>query len=423
MRKFLHFICLVLFSNQIATAQVEYTVPDHLPESKAKVINIQSSGGYRGVIVRSWYDFGVLSNENYSNDHKPFIENFLFPDSAYFEYGTNDFGRGTNYKSATLIDPKADLFKTLVDPDFGPYLPYDVDSVTIAFRYLRNTAVNIVDTLFVEIASDSTIGTGYLNGGLMMTNYGVNSLAFKALKFQATANGIGELDLPKKEVITIPLTPAFVTDLNSGGISSITINPRLPKFIGGENIVVGLSFKPGFTYTVNDTITKMGNTFQGFSWEEQGLNTYPQYLPGEWNCSYWAYYDNLKPLDPSLYNWYETFFPSWIWPKDFPEHNWVMVKTSYDDDWLGVSDKSKSISSGNCFPNPSTNQVFIAYSLQNEAQISVNIYDVTGHLLIQKQEGNQSAGQHFTQINLNDLSSGIYFYSINNGEMKKFVKN
>ncbi len=424
MRNFLPFICFVLFSSQIATAQTEYTVPENFPAGKAKTVDVLNNDkGYRGVIVNSWYDYGYLSNYNYSSDNKAFINNFLFPDSAYFQYSQSDIARGSNYKEATIIDPKADLFKTLIDPDFGKYLSYNVDSVTILFRYHRNTGVNIVDTLFVEIGSDSTLATSYLNGNSILTDYGVNSLSFKLLKFKATASGVGELSLPKKDIIPILLTSAYATDTGFAGISSLTIHPSLTRFKGGENVVVGLSFKPGFNYTVNDTITKTGNTFQTFSWEEQGANTYPQYTAGEWNCSYWAYYDNLLPLDPALHNWYQVLFPSWVWPKDFPEHNWVMVKTSYDDDWLGVSENPQEIAGGTCFPNPSTNQMLIAYSLKNQQQISVNVYDVTGQLVLQKQEGNQAEGQHFAQINLNNLSSGVYFYSINNGEMKKFVKD
>lgn len=405
-------------------AQTEFTVPVNLPESKATLFDLQKNGDYRGVLVESWYDFALLSNENYSSDNNPFINNFLFPDSAYFQYGANTFGRGSNYKEATIIDPKAELFKTLIDPDFSKNLSYNVDSVTIFFQYYRNTNPNIVDTLFVEIGSDSTVSTGYLpgyanyNGSTILSNFGTNSLAFKVLKFQATTDGVGELDIPKKQTIGILLTPAYAGDKNSPGIASLTIHPSLARFKGGQNIVVGLSFKPGFNYSLNDTISKTGNTFNSFAWEEQGSNSFPQYNTGEWNCSYWAYYDNLNPMSV----WYEAFFPAWVWPKDFPEHNWVRAKTSYDDDWLGV-DKSAQLSTGNCFPNPSTNQILIAYSLKSEEEIAVNIYDLAGQLVLQKQEGKQGEGQHFAQINLHDFSSGIYFYSLNGGEMKKFVKD
>ncbi|MFM7023581.1 MAG: T9SS type A sorting domain-containing protein [Flavobacteriales bacterium] len=423
MKKFLLLAGCFLLS-QIADAQTQFDSPLNFPESKARPYDVKQEGDYRGVIVESWYDFGLITNENYSSDNAPFLNAYLFPDSAYFEYGSSGVGRSTNYMEATIIDPKAEIFKTLVDPDFGKFLSYNIDSVTILFQYYRNTNANIVDTLFVEIGSDSTVSTGYLqgfanyNGTTVQANYGVNSLPFKALKFKATASGIGELDIPKKQIIPILLTPDYAGDKQDPGISSITIHPSLPRFKGGQNIVVGVSFKPGFTYTVNDTITKMGNTFNGFGWEEQGPNTFPAYNPGEWNCSYWAYYDNMNPMSP----WYETFFPAWIWPKDFPEHHWVRAKTSYDDDWLGITDKSNELSTGNCFPNPASEQALIAYSLQKEDGITLRIYDITGQVVLQQEEGNQSAGQHFAQINLNELSSGIYLYSLNNGEIKKFVK-
>ncbi|MCX6181132.1 MAG: T9SS type A sorting domain-containing protein [Bacteroidetes bacterium] len=422
MKKLLFLVCSV-FTIQFASAQTEYTVPTDFPENTTKRFEIPQQGDYRGVIVTEWYDFGLLSNQNYSGDNAPFINAYLFPDSAYFQVGASTYARGSNYKEAVIIDPKADLFKTLKDPDFGKFLSYNVDSITILFQYYRNTSADIVDTLFVEVGSDSTVSTGYLSGaanygdGTIFNNFGANSLAFKVLKFQATVNGVGELDIPKKEIIPILLTPDYAGDVNSPGISSLTIHPYLSRFKGGQNIVVGLSFKPGFKYSKNDTLTKTGNTFNTFAWEEQGPNTFQQYNAGEWNCSYWAYYDNMNPMS----SWYEAFYPSWIWPKDFPEHHWLRAKTSYDDDWLGVN-PSAEISIGNCFPNPATNEVLIAYSLKGEEQISVRIYDIAGQLIFQKEEGKQIKGQHFAQINLNDFSSGIYFYSLNGGEMKKFVK-
>ncbi len=205
------------------------------------------------------------------------------------------------------------------------------------------------------------------------------------------------------------------------GINYKSVYPSLLSRIkGGESVVVALSFKPGFSYTVNDTINKTGNTFQSFSIEELGNNTYPMYNEGEWNCSYVANSFSLKPYPSS---WYKTFYPSWGWAQSDPEHYLIRIKTSYDNDWLGISDKSSDISNGNCFPNPASNQVLISYHLKNQQQITINIYDITGQLVIQQREGIQLEGQHFAQININDLSAGIYFYSVNNSEMKKLVKN
>jgi hypothetical protein len=44
-------------------------------------------------------------------------------------------------------------------------------------------------------------------------------------------------------------------------------------------------FKPGYQFVLDDTITKTKNNFMFVSNEEKGTNTYPFYVPGDWNVS------------------------------------------------------------------------------------------------------------------------------------------
>jgi|GEM_PF-3427952 len=414
-------LLFVLFATSLS-AQLNIAVPNSFPPCRAELTNIKPTiSNYRGALVPNWYDYGFYSNMDAGSDENaPYLDEYLFPDSAYFKY-PNGVGRGSNYKIANIIDPKAQLFKDYLDPEFGPSLPYNVDSIQLYFQYHRNTGDDIVDTLFVEIANDSALSTRTLVGNDIKMRYDVNQLKFKLLKFKATKGGVGEIDVPNKQTIAVLLTPDFATDTSFKGISALTLQPNLPRFKGGQNIIVALSFKPGFKYSIEDTITKMGNTYRGFSWEEQGLSTIPKYTVGEYNCSYWASYNNLLPLNPNWSYWYQTFIPSWSWPQNFPEHYWINVHTSYDDEWLSTT-SNEVLLTEIPYPNPASATIILPYKVLKNQTIDIRVYDLVGKMVLQKQEGWKTNGSYLSQLNLSDLPSGLYFYALgNSSEMHKFV--
>jgi hypothetical protein len=83
----------------------------------------------------------------------------------------------------------------------------------------------------------------------------------------------------------------------------------------------------------------------------------------------------------------------------------------------------------NCHPNPFNPTTTINYSIPNDNNVDVSIYNVKGQKVTTLIHGNQSAGRYSTIWNGTDsknnkVSSGIYFYKIvagKNTEMKKMV--
>ncbi len=324
------------------------------------------------------------------------------------------------YKIATIIDPKADFFKNVVDPDFSANLGYNVDTIVFPYRYHRTTSDAIVDTLFLEIASDSNLATSYLAGQSIVNNYSVNSIACKDLKFVAHSSTIGELNLIKRKTIGILLDKDFVTDQAQGDLLLMSAVPGVGKYFGGENIVITAYFKPGYSYTLSDTINKMGNTFQLIQYEEQGLNTFPIYHDKEFNCSYVANYINTA--NPLTNSWYQKYIPMWAWGQGSADHFDFEAKISYDEIWLGIeSDQNEAINVGQSFPNPSSGVATFSYKVNRTEAIQLNIFNVTGQNVYSENQGIQTTGQHFITANLNHLQAGVYFYSINGSTLKKMI--
>jgi len=63
-------------------------------------------------------------------------------------------------------------------------------------------------------------------------------------------------------------------------------------------------------------------------------------------------------------------------------------------------------------PNPATNATLIQYEIQNNASVSLEIYDITGRLVLSYDEGNQIAGKHNILVDSDKLMKGTYFYSL-----------
>jgi hypothetical protein len=61
------------------------------------------------------------------------------------------------------------------------------------------------------------------------------------------------------------------------------------------------------------------------------------------------------------------------------------------------------------YPNPFNNTTTIKFSLQNDSEITINIFDLTGREVTVLGEGKFDSGSHLITWNAENLASGIYF--------------
>jgi hypothetical protein len=74
------------------------------------------------------------------------------------------------------------------------------------------------------------------------------------------------------------------------------------------------------------------------------------------------------------------------------------------------------------YPNPFNPSTTIEYSLPEQADVTINIYDVLGNELEVLFSGNKSAGTHSLNWNASNYASGIYFYKMNAGTFNQVKK-
>jgi hypothetical protein len=85
---------------------------------------------------------------------------------------------------------------------------------------------------------------------------------------------------------------------------------------------------------------------------------------------------------------------------------------------VGVDDPQNTVNTYDLlqnYPNPFNPTTQIVYSLEKQGNVSIKVYDVLGRVVATLVDQFQNAGSHTVNFNANDLSSGVYFYSIESG--------
>jgi hypothetical protein len=75
------------------------------------------------------------------------------------------------------------------------------------------------------------------------------------------------------------------------------------------------------------------------------------------------------------------------------------------------------------YPNPFNPSTTIRYTLPQSAQVTLQIYDVTGREIATLVDEKSSAGDYRVKFNGKNLPSGIYFYRLNARDISKSAKS
>ncbi len=71
-----------------------------------------------------------------------------------------------------------------------------------------------------------------------------------------------------------------------------------------------------------------------------------------------------------------------------------------------------------CFPNPTTDVVSVEYAIENASNVSIKIANVTGQVVLEMAEGYKAAGAYTSSMNVNTLTEGTYFVTIEAGSSR-----
>jgi hypothetical protein len=92
--------------------------------------------------------------------------------------------------------------------------------------------------------------------------------------------------------------------------------------------------------------------------------------------------------------------------------NAVMIRVNMNP-FASINSEDVSSIELSQFPNPFSEATNVEYSLENSSNVSYKVVDVTGKVLLDVNEGVQSAGTHTFSIDGASFSSGIYYLNMN----------
>ncbi len=93
------------------------------------------------------------------------------------------------------------------------------------------------------------------------------------------------------------------------------------------------------------------------------------------------------------------------------------IRAKFDPN-ASIDELAGNLSLGQNMPNPSNGLTSINYSLETAASVTFEITDVTGKVVMTEDMGTMGAGSHVLNVNTEDYSKGVYFYSMTAGNEK-----
>lgn len=361
-------------------------------------------------------------------DHNNF--NYLWQDSTIL----GNFG-GTHSpiwaKSIyQVLDPRAFIFN---DPaSFNGEMQvtnndqFSIDSVFCQFAYFRNPArAAVVDTLIVTVSKGNTNPSDlwfWKEGqSFVQTNYLVDTIYMASTKFDfanlTMLKSVGSMAMTKK----IIMDQNFANDTLPGGWNYFNIPVTgLTNLPANSLPGITVTFKSGDTWTpLVDSVSTTGNgrNYMLFASSRENAPAGFRYATkGDYNVS--------GMLKNDTTDWGEVYIPSYYFNSPAFEFHWFEWKLSCPTcatvgSGVGINDLA-IFNNVEAYPNPATSQLSVVLNLKEDAKnVTLDITNILGQVVKKVDLGSVRANQSTGQvINISDLSSGLYIYTINANNQK-----
>jgi hypothetical protein len=96
---------------------------------------------------------------------------------------------------------------------------------------------------------------------------------------------------------------------------------------------------------------------------------------------------------------------AWFWQTATP-----VVRLNFDPT-LSINENSSFAKVGNVYPNPTSGEATISYSLMNAANVAVNVVDITGKTIYTTSVA-QNAGANSVTFDATSFTSGVYYVTV-----------
>jgi hypothetical protein len=366
-----------------------------------------------------WYNpLDILANGNF----KTYV-GFMMNDSmAKYVSDQGVSTQSNNYQGvAQIIDPKDNAIDLGADPTIkmSKFTNYTVDSIEFRYSYIRRVDSTddgfggkkpIVDTLFVYYFTGAQISTTASITGIT-SRFGY--LGYDYAKRRP--NNFTKID-------TVLLTKEYSTGKpSSTGWSSGQIGLKAPaglsfSSVGGTNrnglVAYSLLFKNGTTYDTSYTYEDRRDS-ASVPVNTKWVNYFSyRYGANEGTPLVNTFY-NSSLFTPQRFSYKETNgWNGWYPGQGFTNDNYLDAGIKLTSSNIGVKEVPNSFSLGDAYPNPSSNDVTIAFDLKSNNNVTIKLVNLLGQEVMNIANDKFSAGANEVKFNVSNLNAGVYFYTM-----------
>jgi len=388
--------CIGVFIHS-SSAQSLIRLPNEFLAKDSIPFTSPNKSSFRSV----WYNFIDASSSSNGGaiSYSIYTNNGLFPDSTVKQsYADGNGGSKLDnvqlYNVGQVFDPGSFYYSELFSN-----ATYVVDSIDFAYRY-SHVISGSVDTLVFQAFYDDAIILGTLPGQK------VNSTAWIAFDSSSEQGALAKQEWK----ITLDVSD---TAWEAGYKTKTLALPNPATIKPNGLIAIAYRFIPGYRYNTGDTLDQ--------SWNNPIVhNQINQFQP-------LIAVDNAKTEEES-YNhglsvhymnkyaktgWNNEFIPGDAW-NDHNEYVYISFKAL-----ALLMDLNPIIATNtSVYPNPSmgSESISIAFTLNENANVSVGVYDLLGNKVLSVMDQMLNAGEQSALVNVSELDAGIYLYRIKAGE-------
>ncbi len=415
MKRIVFVVCLIVTLGSYAQTpfifektEFKQPVPSGKIEIDEEQIQFKDYGDLWFSTLDDLVDIGVIEFPSTLPGGTPLELFAIFPDSTIIA--------GEDALTNEKVYANLHGFGEMINPSLTPsgwadeWTKIVIDSVEIPFVYIRETDETIVDTVFV----DYLVHYPYLYYFPINENEEIEFGEFAWQPLFHTGNS-DQLDAGQVfRTDTILLTVDDSTDRANLNLNFIQLDVNdtvKPK----ERYGVYVRFKPGYEWApLTDKLSDYNQFMmvtreqikdeapQQFWHAQSGFCTYALNFETRYNTGYFA--DQLIPGN----------IPSAEW---ILEHLYVYYKLTSNE--LSIDDNN-AVRGLKVFPNPANAQIYLGIDMISNSDIELQIFDATGKQIKRESINGVPKGIYKHQIDVSQLSSGIYTVNLN-GVSRKFI--
>ena len=383
-------LLLLLFIGIVGIGNAQFlqdAAHEHVPAQKISLEKSSFSG---------WYNYG---SEIYSlGGAVSYYRAPLFPDSTVLVEYSSGMGTVWHHSAGQVLDPVSEFhgFGNNIELNQDNY--YTLDSVGFWYRYFRHQQ-GAPDTLIIQVYDNSKIYFSEDPWG--------NGKSYANVDYDYTVR--------KGADATTEIVYILDNDDEATVDAAFLQFPIGLSVAAGEKVAATITYIPGNSFNVNDTIdqymvippTNLINAFYYFYYVDEDF------------VSDFGFYNNHILASTSIrYNsstngWNGSYIPGTSWNGGIYHANMYFHITS---DNVGIEDESNDLRDAVLYPNPANERTMIKLNLQEQTDIRIELFDISGKTLIDLGTKRFYVGKSQISLNTENLAAGLYYCKITSAQ-------